>query len=105
MAYTVTSHPDGERSMKADCLHHGCGWELGPTADPAAGERELRLHYAETGHGTFARNFEDVAVVVLADVAEQQRRVEVDALEYAHWGGADEDAADDLRQPTRRVTR
>ncbi|MEU8962344.1 hypothetical protein AB0C89_11620 [Streptomyces sp. NPDC048491] len=38
------------------------------------------------------RTTEDMAVVVLADKCEQERRAEANALEYQHLGGAAEDA-------------
>ncbi|MEU7576006.1 hypothetical protein AB0B50_00115 [Streptomyces sp. NPDC041068] len=87
--YTVTSHPDGERTMSADCMSPDCKWSLCPTADVDAGEDALRRHRAETGHALFNRRLEDMACVTLADRAEQERRAEVHDLELAAkpWAG------------------
>ncbi len=94
--YKITSHPDGERTLSADCMGGDCRWSMVPTADIDAGQHAKQEHTARTGHAIFSRNLEDMAVVVLADKAERDRRAEVNALEYAHGGGAAEDREGDL---------
>ncbi|MFB7643912.1 hypothetical protein ACFC0S_03050 [Streptomyces sp. NPDC056084] len=54
-----------------------------PTAEYERADQAMRHHAARTGHAVFARRFDDIAVVTLADKAEQERRAEVNGLELA----------------------
>ncbi|MBX7467666.1 hypothetical protein ACFW17_03965 [Streptomyces sp. NPDC058961] len=90
LRYKVTSHPDGGLRVYASCL--SCSWVVLPTADHERVSGAMRHHAATKGHALFNRTTEDMAVVVLADKCEQERRAEANALEYQHLGGAAEDA-------------
>ncbi|MFF1478793.1 hypothetical protein ACFVYD_14670 [Streptomyces sp. NPDC058301] len=85
VVYKVLSHPAGEVTMAARCMHgSGCMWELDATADLEAGSVALMSHTAETGHAIFTRCLEDMACVVLDNPQEQARRVAVNRLETEH---------------------
>ncbi|MEU9096479.1 hypothetical protein [Streptomyces sp. NPDC048361] len=90
--YKVTSHPDGGLRTFVSC--QSCSFVVLPTADIERATRAMSHHTATKGHAIFKRTTEDVAVVVLADTAEQERRAEVNRLEYRHLGGAAEDDAE-----------
>ncbi|MGW2304791.1 DUF7848 domain-containing protein [Streptomyces sp. NPDC001809] len=62
--HTITRHPDSEPTFTARCLSPDCGWELAPTADVEQADVDVMAHKGRTGHGIFARRYEDIAVVV-----------------------------------------
>lgn len=61
--HRIISHPDGEVTVSAQCLDGACGWVAGPIADVAQVDIDCMAHTGRTGHPTFARRFEDVALV------------------------------------------
>ncbi|MFE9405531.1 hypothetical protein ACFYNY_27955 [Streptomyces sp. NPDC006530] len=93
--YRVMAHPDGVLHVSATCTHSGCHFVVFPTEKHDEVSQRMREHTARSGHAVFARTIQDTAVVILADRAEQERRAEVNALEYRHLGGADEDGLAD----------
>ncbi|MFI0979879.1 hypothetical protein ACH4SP_23110 [Streptomyces sp. NPDC021093] len=92
--WEILGHPSSEVTLTARCLDPDCRWELAPTGDHRMGNDTIMRHTACTGHATFARSMQDLAVVVLADRAEQERRVAANKREYVARYAA-EDAADD----------
>ncbi|MFE9121158.1 hypothetical protein [Streptomyces sp. NPDC007172] len=90
--YRVSSHPDGGLSVSVYCLADRCSWSVLPTAEHEKASQEMLHHTADSGHALFSRTVQDMAVVTLADPAEQERRAEANVLEYQHLGGAAEDA-------------
>ncbi|MEU2116159.1 hypothetical protein ABZ567_10980 [Streptomyces sp. NPDC016459] len=64
VTHRITRHPDSEVTATARCLNPDCTWEVAPTADVKQADVECMAHTGATGHGIFARKFEDVAVVV-----------------------------------------
>lgn len=81
--YRLISHPTGGITMTARCLDPQCLWDLAPTSDLSAGGKALMQHTAESRHAMFARTYEDVACVVLADREEQERQAEANQREGA----------------------
>ncbi|MBD0746243.1 hypothetical protein BG418_31910 [Streptomyces sp. CBMA152] len=73
----------------------GCTWELDATTDLEAGGVAIMAHTAETGHGIFTRKVEDVAVVVLDNPQEQERRAAANRLELATSSEAHREAAEE----------
>ncbi|MGW0468262.1 DUF7848 domain-containing protein [Streptomyces sp. NPDC003027] len=67
VTHRITRHPDAEVTASARCLHDECGWEAHPRADVAGVDVDCMAHTGDTGHGIFARRYEDVAVVVRDD--------------------------------------
>lgn len=72
--YTITSHPDSELRQSVRCAHEGCPWVVLPTGDQERASQAMLHHTATKGHALFFRVLEDMAVVTLADKAEQERR-------------------------------
>ncbi len=97
--WKVQSHPDGGLKVAARCLSGGCPWLIVPTPERERLSRAMCHHTASTGHAVFERTFEELAVVTLADKAEQERRAEANRLEYTHLGGAAEDASEARSHP------
>ncbi|MER6100287.1 hypothetical protein ABT154_31425 [Streptomyces sp. NPDC001728] len=64
VTHRITRHPDSEVTVTARCLNPDCTWEVEPTADVAKADVDCMVHKGATGHGIFARRYEDVAVVV-----------------------------------------
>ncbi|MFE9373586.1 hypothetical protein ACFYM2_27975 [Streptomyces sp. NPDC006711] len=95
--YRVMAHPDGPFSVSATCVKGACHFVVLPTDQVDKASQAMRQHTANTGHAVFTRTVQDTAVVVLADRAEQERRAQVNALEYRYLGGAAEDARADTR--------
>lgn len=61
--HRIVSHPEGEVTVSAQCLAADCGWSALPSADVAAVDVACMSHTGRTGHPTFARKYEDVALV------------------------------------------
>ncbi|WP_456293824.1 DUF7848 domain-containing protein [Streptomyces goshikiensis] len=61
--HRITSHPTGEISVSAQCLDPDCGWASAVIPDVAAVDVACMSHTGRTGHPTFARKYEDVALV------------------------------------------
>ncbi|MGW7140266.1 DUF7848 domain-containing protein [Streptomyces xanthophaeus] len=61
--HRIASHPSGEITVSAQCLDGACGWTAGPVADAAQVDVDCMSHTGRTGHPTFARKYEDVALV------------------------------------------
>jgi hypothetical protein len=61
--HRIVSHPQGEVSVSAQCLAGDCTWICPPTSDIAAADVACMAHTGRTGHPTFARRYEDVALV------------------------------------------
>ncbi|MFE9257910.1 hypothetical protein [Streptomyces sp. NPDC006879] len=61
--HRIISHPAGEVTVSAQCLAADCGWVAAPSADVAAVDVACMSHTGRTGHPTFARRYEDVALV------------------------------------------
>lgn len=61
--HRITSHPEGEVTVSAQCLAGDCDWTCLPIADVAAVDVACMAHTGRTGHPTFARRYEDVALV------------------------------------------
>lgn len=94
--HTIRRHPDHETTAGAVCLRPDCHWETTPGLPVADCDRECMEHTGRMGHAMFQRMFTDVACVVLADTAEQERRTASNQLEYVHQGGAAEDQEETL---------
>ncbi|MFE9410946.1 hypothetical protein ACFYN0_19490 [Streptomyces sp. NPDC006704] len=92
MNYKITAHPDGGLQVYVAC--ESCSFVILPTADIERATRAMCSHTAARGHAVFKRTTNDIAVVVLADKAERERRAEANRLEYHHLGGAAEDEAE-----------
>ncbi|MEV7525541.1 hypothetical protein [Streptomyces sp. NPDC091371] len=63
VTHRIISHPAGGVTVSAQCLDAGCGWTAGPVADVAQVDVDCMSHTGRTGHPTFARKYEDVALV------------------------------------------
>lgn len=61
--HAIGTHPQSEITLTAHCLRPGCGWTLAATADLKAADLAMMTHTGRTGHPTFARTYEDVALV------------------------------------------
>ncbi|WP_327169062.1 hypothetical protein [Streptomyces subrutilus] len=61
--HRIISHPRGEVTVSAQCLDGDCGWSALPNPDVASVDVECMAHTGRTGHPTFARRYEDVALV------------------------------------------
>lgn len=61
--HRIISHPEGEPTVSARCLSGDCDWSASPTADVASIDVDCMAHTGKTGHPTFARRYEDVALV------------------------------------------
>ncbi len=73
--HTIGTHPRGEISVSARCLDGGCGWTLEATADLKAADLAMMTHTGRTGHPTFARTYEDVALVRRLELNEGKREI------------------------------
>ncbi|WP_369375157.1 hypothetical protein [Streptomyces sp. cg36] len=86
VVYKVQRHPDSELTLAARCTSRTegrCQWMLHATADLKAGSDAMLQHTAETGHAIFMRTVRDMAVVVLDNAQEQERRAQANRLERA----------------------
>lgn len=64
VTHRITSHPEGEVTVSARCLHGECDWVAEPSADVAKVDVECMAHTGRNvSHDTFARRYEDVALV------------------------------------------
>ncbi|MGW0362663.1 DUF7848 domain-containing protein [Streptomyces sp. NPDC002990] len=63
VTHRIVSHPQGEVTVSAQCLDGACGWTAGPITDVASVDVDCMAHTGLTGHPTFARRYEDVALV------------------------------------------
>ncbi|CAL9380559.1 hypothetical protein SUDANB120_01048 [Streptomyces sp. enrichment culture] len=61
--HRITRHPQAEITASAQCLDPDCGWSALPTGDVASVDVECMAHTGRTRHTTFARQYEDVALV------------------------------------------
>ncbi|WP_050514909.1 hypothetical protein [Streptomyces rimosus] len=61
--HAIGTHPQSEITVSASCLTGGCSWTLTATADLEAADLAAMTHTGRTGHPTFARTFQDVALV------------------------------------------
>ncbi|MCC2278983.1 hypothetical protein LKL35_26660 [Streptomyces sp. ET3-23] len=75
MKHTIGTHPRGEITVTARCLDGGCTWTLAPTADLKAADMAMMTHTGLKGHPTFARTFEDVALVRRLELNEGKREI------------------------------
>lgn len=73
--HSIGTHPRGEVSVSARCLDGGCGWTLAATANLKAADVAMMSHTGRTGHPTFARTFEDVALVRRLDLNEGKQAI------------------------------
>ncbi|GAA0377027.1 hypothetical protein GCM10010319_64490 [Streptomyces blastmyceticus] len=73
--HTIGTHPRGEITVSARCLDGGCLWTLAATADLKAADLAMMAHTGRTGHPTFARTFEDVALVRRLELNEGKREI------------------------------
>ncbi|MEU8546432.1 hypothetical protein AB0C81_05430 [Streptomyces roseoverticillatus] len=73
--HKITSHPLGEVTVSVRCLHGTCTWELATTADLKAADMAMMTHTGLHGHPTFARTFEDVALVRRLELNEGRREI------------------------------
>ncbi|WP_406863999.1 hypothetical protein ABZO31_27635 [Streptomyces sp. HUAS MG47] len=64
VSHRITAHPDSDPAVSARCLHGDCPWEVHARSSAKAVDVECMQHTGLTGHGIFARTYEDVAVVV-----------------------------------------
>lgn len=64
VTHRITRHPDAEVTVTAQCLKPDCGWSVASTSDVKQADIDCMAHTGATGHGIFARKYEDVAVVV-----------------------------------------
>ncbi|WP_051738508.1 hypothetical protein [Streptomyces rimosus] len=73
--HTIGTHPQSEITVSACCLTGGCSWTLTPTADLRAAGLAAMAHTGRTGHPTFARTFQDVALVRRLELNEGQAEI------------------------------
>ncbi|MFI1938374.1 hypothetical protein ACH44C_14505 [Streptomyces purpureus] len=64
VAHRIKRHPDSEATASARCLHGECGWQAEPRVDVGTVDQQCMDHTGlNREHTTFARAFEDVALV------------------------------------------
>ncbi|MFF4738303.1 hypothetical protein ACFY2W_20825 [Streptomyces sp. NPDC001262] len=75
--HVIRTHPKSEVTVTACCLNDACGWMLVPTSDLEAADKEMMAHTGKEGQGhrTFARTFEDVALVSRQELNKGQQEV------------------------------
>ncbi|WP_073757536.1 DUF7848 domain-containing protein [Streptomyces sp. CB02923] len=73
--HAIGTHPRSDVTVSARCLAGGCLWTLAVTADLKAADLAAMAHTGRTGHPTFARTFEDVALVRRLELNEGQAAV------------------------------
>ncbi|GAA0427844.1 hypothetical protein [Streptomyces luteireticuli] len=73
--HRISTHPRSETTLTARCMSVGCSWTLAPTADLRAADLAMMTHTGMRGHPTFARTFEDVALVRRLELNEGKREV------------------------------
>ncbi|MFH8344656.1 hypothetical protein [Streptomyces sp. NPDC018045] len=61
--HAIGTHPQSEVTVTAQCLSGGCSWTLAATTDLKAADLAMMAHTGRAGHPTFARTYEDVALV------------------------------------------
>ncbi|WP_367132304.1 MULTISPECIES: DUF7848 domain-containing protein [Streptomyces] len=73
--HAIGTHPRAEVTVTSRCLDGACPWALEPTADLKAADEAMMTHTGRTGHPTFARTFEDVALVRRLELNEGRRAI------------------------------
>ncbi|MFD7166269.1 hypothetical protein [Streptomyces violascens] len=73
--HSIGTHPRGEITVSARCLDGACLWTLAATSDLKAADLAMMTHTGLSGHPTFARTFEDVALVRRLELDEGQREI------------------------------
>lgn len=73
--HKVATHPQSEVTVTARCMSVGCSWTLAPTANLKAADEAMMTHTGLHGHPTFARTFEDVALVRRLELNEGKREI------------------------------
>ncbi|MFI6050804.1 hypothetical protein ACIBCO_12035 [Streptomyces violascens] len=73
--HSIGTHPRGEVTVSAHCLDGGCPWTLAATADLKAADLAMMTHTGLSGHPTFARTFQDVALVRRLELNEEKREI------------------------------
>ncbi|XEC26574.1 hypothetical protein JAO84_19705 [Streptomyces fradiae] len=64
VAHRIKRHPNSEATASARCLHGECEWEARPSTDVGHVDDQCMEHTGRNkDHATFARRFEDVALV------------------------------------------
>ncbi len=64
VTHRIKRHPESEATASAHCLHGGCDWEARPNTDVNKVDDQCMEHTGRLrDHTTFARRFEDVALV------------------------------------------
>ncbi|MGP9017155.1 DUF7848 domain-containing protein [Streptomyces sp. BR1] len=73
--HAIGTHPRGEVTVSARCLDGGCTWTLDATPDLKAADLAMMSHTGRTGHPTFARRYEDVALVRRLELNEGKQEI------------------------------
>lgn len=70
--HSIGTHPRGEITVSARCLDGACSWTPAATSDLKAADLAMMTHTGLSGHPTFARAFEDVALVHRLELNERK---------------------------------
>ncbi|WP_329465042.1 hypothetical protein [Streptomyces sp. NBC_01431] len=73
--HSIGTHPHGEITVSARCLDSACLWTLAATSDLKAADLAMMTHTGLSGHPTFARTFEDVALVRRLELDEGKQEI------------------------------